>query len=29
MPIRTRQEFVEALEQQIEFERREMEKHRR
>jgi hypothetical protein len=29
MPIRTRQEFVEALEQQIEFEKREMEKHRR
>ena len=29
MPIRTRQEFVEALEQQLEFERKEMEKHRR
>jgi len=29
MPIRTRQEFVEALERQIEFEKREMEKHRR
>jgi len=29
MSIRTRQEFVEALEQQIEFEKREMEKHRR
>ena len=29
MPLRTRQEFVEALEQQIEFEKREMEKHRR
>jgi len=29
MPIRTRQEFVEALEQQIDFEKREMEKRQR
>jgi len=29
MPIRTRQEFVEALEQQLAFEKREMEKHGR
>jgi len=29
MPIRRRQEFVEVLERQLEYEKREMEKHRR
>jgi len=29
MPIRRRLEFAEALEQQLEFEKREMEKHSR
>jgi hypothetical protein len=29
MPIRRRQEFVEALERQLEFEKHELEKHKR